>query len=189
MAERGMSAAMLAEIVKEKVAMCYLVKIEPDHATYTFTDYGRSLVYDSETYVRTFGLLGFSEIVESSKVTVEQTTISLAGVDKNEALAAILTDDFINRPISIWLAFLNASDAIISDPLLILKGLMDSPTYNEDPESGTAIVTITATNNFRDFDRARGVHTNYNEQKFYYSSDEAFEFVSEIPKIIDWGRA
>jgi len=189
MSGRGMSAAMLAEIKKQSVNCCYLVKAEPDHADYTFTDYGRSITWGGDDYVRTFGLLGFTEIIENSQLTVESCTVNLMGVDKNEALAAILVDDFLNRPCSIWLAFLDTSDAVIADPLLLIKGFMDSPSYSEDPESGTAAIGLSVTNNFRDLDRARGRHTNDKEQQFIFSGDVFCQFNSEIPKLIDWGRS
>jgi hypothetical protein len=193
-ANRGMSAAMLAEIAKAAVKNCYLVKCSFDSADLNMTNAYRDIVYDGDTYSATNGLLGFEGPSETAQLLVNDITVTLSGVDTSFAMAKIFEEDasgtvFVDRPIKIWHGFLDVNEALIVDPLKIFDGRMDNPVVIEDPESGTCTIAVKGTPAWADFGRRPGRHTNDAEQQFHFPGDKGMEFVSEIPKIINWGRA
>jgi len=81
-----------------------------------------------------------------------------------------------------------ANMAIISDPVLIFEGRMDEPGIEENPEDGSCVVTVSATNIWVDFERKAGRHTNHEEQQIFFPGDLGFQYASEIVKDITWGR-
>lgn len=188
MGDRDMTSAMLAELDNAKVQPVYLVELEFDAGTAYATDASRAVVWDGNTYVATYGLMGFDGLSETGELLVNQVTVSLSGVDTAKGLDAILNDDFLDRDMRIYIAMQDDSGAIVSDPLKIFEGRMDRPSFSEDPDSGTATVSVRGTPAWADFGRRPGRHTNDEEQQFYFSGDLGFEFVSELPKVLTWGR-
>lgn len=189
MADRGMSGAMIAEVAKAEVRPCYLLELAFDSGSMFLTDAAIDITYLGNVYERTAGLLSFSGLSETGDLLVNQITMELAAADTSLAMAKILTDDFLDRPCRIFLALLNASAGVISSPVKIFEGRMDAPSIVEDPESGSSVVSVRGTPAWVDFGRRPGRHTNDEEQQFYFPGDKGFEFVSQIPKQIKWGRA
>lgn len=187
MSGRSMSTALKAALEAGSVEMCYLLRADFDSGTLRLTDYHRDLSWDSGTWTAAGSLLGFDGLAETGELLVNRITVSLSGVDTSAAMAAVLADDFLDRRLRIWIAAMSAA-AIIADPVLIFDGRMDEPVIGEDPDAGTSVVTITGTAVWGDFGRRPGRHTSDAEQQFHFSGDKGFEFVSELPREIKWGR-
>lgn len=189
MADRSMSAGMLAEVAKSLVRPVYLLELEFDSGTVRYTDAAMDIAWGGHTYERTAGLLSFSGVSETGDLLVNQIAVELAGADTSLAMAKVLTDDFLDRPLRIYLALLDTSTAVITSPVKIFEGRMDAPGIVDDPDTGTSTVTVRGTPAWADFGRRPGRHTNDEEQQFYFPGDKGFEFVSQLPKQIKWGRA
>lgn len=189
MADRGMSASMIAELSKDLVSPAYLVRLGFDSGDLRMTDAARDITWSGNTYLRTNGLLSFQGLAETGELLVNTITVTLSGVDTSAAMAKVLTDDFLDRPLEIWIAFLTTAGAVIVDPLKIFSGRMDGPVIAEDPDEGSCTVAVKGTPAWADFGRRPGRHTNNAEQQFYYAGDLGFEYVSQLPKLIKWGRA
>ena len=111
----------------------------------------------------------------------------LTGVEKT-FISAVLSENYIDRVVTIYKAFLNSSMALITDPILIFSGRLNQPSITENPDAGTSTVSLTATSHWVDFERRPSRHTNHAEQQIHFSGDKGFEFASEITKEITWGR-
>jgi len=131
--------------------------------------------------------VGFSDIEESAELQVANLTAQLSGVDQS-VISAVLAEDYIDRPLRIYKGFLDANMTVIASPVLIFEGRMDSPAIEENPDDGSCIVSVSATNAWVDFERLSGRHTNHEEQQLFFPGDMGFEFVSEITSEITWGR-
>ncbi len=189
MPDRGFSAAMLAVLDDAAVEMCYLVAMEFDSGDLFLTDYYKDITYSGDNYERTNGLLGFQGLEESSDLLISEITVSLSGVDTTIALTKVLGEDYIDRPMRIFLAFIDVNGDLVVDPEKIFEGTMDNPTVDEDPDGGTCTVTMQGVPIWADRGRRPGRHTNNTEQQFFFSGDLGFEFVTEMPKKIRWGRS
>tara|TARA_R110002096_G_scaffold282317_7_gene476344 strand:- start:1163 stop:1744 length:582 start_codon:yes stop_codon:yes gene_type:complete len=193
MANRGMSSAMLAEIAKSDVQQFILVEMEFEGDTLRMTSADHDIEFDSDTYMRTAGLLNISEIVETGPPDIESVTLQLDGVDiesEERPLYRVLNQNFLERPINIYIAFENKdTGALIVDPVLFFGGRMDQPIITENIDQGTASVSMKAFGKLSDFGTKPGIHTNDTEQQERYPGDLFFEYVTDVPVNIDWGRA
>ncbi len=187
MADRGATAAVIAELGKSKNQPFHLVDVDFDVTPQYITDAWANIVWNGQTYTALGHFLGFSDIEESSELQVASLTIQLSGVDQSE-IAAVLGENYIDRPIRIYKGFLDENNAVIADPVLIFEGRMDSPVIEENPDDGTCTVSVTATNAWVDFERLSGRHTNHEEQQIFFPGDMGFEFASEVTGEITWGR-
>lgn len=175
------------ESAKDQNRPVHLVSVHFDAQTTYTTDAFHAVTYDGNTYNPAGGLLSISDISEQSKIVVSNVSVSLSGVDQTY-LNLVLAEDYIDRPLKIYMGFLDTDGTWIADPILMLEGRMDAPTIKEDIRSGKSIVSIQATNVWVDFERNTGRHTNHVEHQTYFSGDKGFEFASEIQKDIPWGR-
>jgi hypothetical protein len=131
--------------------------------------------------------MGISDIEEAAEVIVSSVTLSLSGIDQ-VWISNVLQEDYIDRTVKIYTAFMDESWALVVDPVLIFEGRMDQPSIEEDPDAGTSSVSVSATNAWVDFSRKTGRHTNHEEQTLHFAGDKGFEFASEVTPDIIWGR-
>ncbi|MBT4080289.1 MAG: DUF2163 domain-containing protein [Gammaproteobacteria bacterium] len=184
--DRGSTAAFQAEVAKSQNRPVHFVSTHLDSGTTYMTDSYRDIIYDGNTYGAVGAWLDFSDIEETAEVIVSSVTISLSGVDQTW-ISAVLQENYIDRTIKIYKGFLNSSQALITDPILIFEGRIDQPIINENPDSGQSTVSMSATNAWVDFSRKTGRHSNHEEQQIHFSGDMGFEFASEIVRDIPWG--
>lgn len=191
MAERGMSAPVLAEVVLAKNQPVHLFQADLDSGTFRFTDGFVAVTVDGETFGAGGKLLSFSVIKETSEAQVTEISVQLSGVDQT-LIAAFLADDYLDRRLRIWKTFLN-SDGTAMEPVLVFDGRMGGPVIEENPEpdQGSCTIAIPASSHFGDFERKPGRRTNTNVQELHFAGDLFFDFCSQIPaqKQSAWGRA
>jgi len=185
--DRGSTSAFQTEVVKAANRPLHLVSVHFDDTTVYMTDGYKTITYSSNDYVPMGHLLGFSDIEEAAEVIVSNVTVTLSGVDQ-VWISNFLSKDYIDRTIKIYTAFLDSTEALVGDPVLIFEGRMDQPTIQEDPEAGSSVVSVSATNAWVDFSRKTGRHTNHEEQQIHFPGDKGFEFASEIVQDVIWGR-
>ena len=87
-----------------------------------------------------------------------------------------------------WLAFFDASGALIADPVQVFSGRVDVMQITDAGE--TADIKLTAENRLVDFERPQETryYTDQDQQR-EYPGDKGFEFVTAIQEaVIVWGR-
>lgn len=187
MAGRGFSAGVLAQANATQNAPFHLFEAYFDSGTAYATDAARDVVWGGHTYLANGQFLGFDGVAEAADLQVTEAHVQLSGVDQTW-VALVLAENYIDRRIVIYKAFLDpATDALVVDPGAIFDGRMDSPTIEEDPDSGKCTVTLTATSHWTDFERRPGRHTNLTEQQIHFPTDTGFRYVSEQTRQITWG--
>lgn len=189
MSNRGASAGFISEITSQKSAPCYLVDVWLDNGTVSMTDAWVGISYDGRTYTANGHFLGFTGLSEHFDMTIPSVSLSISAVDQ-VWIARVLSQPYIDRRVTIFKAFLDyTSLALISSPVLIFDGRMDTMNIQDDPESGTCSVNGSASSQWSDFQRTPGRHTNDAEQQVFYPGDRGFEFAAQLNKDIKWGIA
>ena len=152
------------------------------------TDAPADITFDSDTYLSTRGMLGVSDITEENEIKIESVDITLSGVDTAN-VKLFLDFDYIDRRVLIRRTVIDDKYAIIGSPILVFDGRLDQPRVQEDFKSGTAILSVTATSHWMDFEAAEGRHTNDTEQQLLFTGDNFFEKSTETQKDVKWGRS
>lgn len=144
-----------------------------------------SLSYDSKTYVGAGNLLSISGISESVDLRASGITVQLSGIS-DPLLAKAKTEDYQGRELKVKLGGWDSSDNIISNPIIIFSGFMDTMTINESGE--TANINVTVENRLIEFEKTRVRRYTDNDQRIDYPNDDGLEYVSQIQeKTIVWG--
>lgn len=187
MANRGSTTAFQNEIVKDQSHPLHLIEVYLDSATYYVTDNFRDITYNSNTYTALGFFLNFDTIEESASISASKITLGLSGVDQTYT-NLFLTENYVDRRVVIRKAFIDTSNALIADPVVIFDGRMDNPVITEDTDSGLATIGVTVSNQFVDFEKTPGRYTNHENQQLYYPGDKGFIYASQIIKDIVWGQ-
>jgi len=123
---------------------------------------------------------------ESVDMTANGATVSLSGL--NNTLVTLAKDeDYQGRELVIKLGAMDDSNDIVSSPVVMFSGFMDTMTLSED--GTTSSISINIENKLIQMDRARVRRFTDNDQRIDYPSDEGFSFVTKIQnKEIIWGK-
>lgn len=188
---RGVSAAVQAEWAKAANAPAHLLEVRFDSAdggSVYLTDAYRPIVWNSNTYSAAGDLLSFGGLTESLELRVADITVELAGVNQS-FIAAFLQRQYIDRRVLIHQIFFDGSDALIVDPFAIHDGRMDEPRIVEDPDAGKCVVQVASRDQFADFEKLSGRHTNPHDQNITFPNDRAFDKLAQLNnQPFTWGH-
>ena len=184
---RNASPEYIAEGGKSRNTMVHLVKLCFAETIIRLTDAVHAIEFEGEVYHGTGHLLQFSDIEETWAPQVDSVKISLSGVDQG-MVAAVLSLHYIDQPVTIWRVFLDADGQLVGSCSPIFSGRANAPVILADPDAGTCSVTLEALNQWGDFGRRPGRHTNHEEQQLWFPGDKGFEFVSDlVERHFIWG--
>ena len=128
-----------------------------------------------------------SGVEEDLELKSSGLTIAISGMDATVVNLA-LTENYQNRPITIFLGYVMGGTNEVAGTLTLFKGRMTSLVVNDSPEGST--VTIDAENRLVDLDRPSNFRYTKESQNFLHSGDTSFNRVASLQdKQINWGKA
>jgi hypothetical protein len=183
---QGIDTAISSRLGGDAQQMFFAVKAEfdtDDIRVWTGTD---DITVNSETYTGAGTLLGISGVEEDLELKSSGLSISLSGMDST-VLNYALTENYQNRPITIFLGFQMGGSNESAGELNLFKGRMTSLQINDTPEGAT--VTIDCENRLVDLDRPSNLRYTVESQEFLNSGDTGFNRVQSLAdKQIAWGQ-
>ena len=181
---RAIDSATIAELAKDDFNLATLIKLEFSTPLY-ITDWDRDISALSATWSSSSHFLSVGDPVETSELRVNTVDITLSGVEQSY-VSLFLSQAYIDRPVKIYRAVLNDSDAVIGAPILIFDGLMTG--YAIDDTENSSEVKVNCASHWKDFEKENGRKTNDNSQKIHFPNDDGFEFAANTIKDLKWGR-
>jgi len=177
----GMQTVATAEVVRPIV----LVQCDFDSGALNLWNGIGDLTVSSVTYVGAGTLLNISSMKESADLAANGMTVTLSGV--TEPLISKARDEsYQGRELIIKLGAMDASNSVISSPVTIFSGFMDTMVIQDGAE--TATISVSVENRLIEFQRSRVRRYTAEDQKIDYPDDKGLEFVAEISeKEIVWG--
>ena len=185
-------ASEIAALYGGVINCAWFIKAEFRSATaYWWTGYGTK-THDGHDWLGVGTLGTISGIDESSRPEATGATFTLNGIDSEMVAKALhgdtglgFTEAYQGRPITLYLAILDDSDAIIQF-IQIYAGRMDTMTI-QDGE--TATISLTSESYLIDLFRRSGIRYTDQAQQQLHSGDLGMEFVASIQdKPIKWGQ-
>jgi len=184
---RDLTAAVIAAATNPNVRPAFFAFLDLDSGPVrVWTGYG-NFVLDGDTYagVGTFG--NISPISESTGVRANGIELSLSGIPA-EVVSLVLSEPYRGRPVSLKMAVLDASLAVIADAVEVFAGRIDTMSLNDSGE--TSVVTIAAESRLIDLERPRETRYTDEEQQRLFPGDLGLEYVAGLQdKELPWGVA
>jgi len=136
-----------------------------------------TLVWNSYNWEGVGDLGGVSAITQTADLSAEGITLSLSGIPSGNVSSAI-SDVATYLTVDVWLGFLDASNAVIVDPVHVFAGHVDVPTVQDTGE--TATISITAENDLLILSKSSQRRYTNDDQQIIYPTDTGFQFVPSV---------
>ena len=185
--QKSISSAMQTAVTADLVRPIILVQCAFDSGNLNLWNGIGDLTVNSVNYVGAGTLLSIGAISESSELQANGITVTLSGIT-DPLLAKARDEDYQGRELKVLLGAMDASNGVITNPVVIFSGFMDTMVINDSSE--TATIQVTVENRLIEFERTRVRRYTAEDQKIDYPNDKGLEFVAEMAeKEIVWGRA
>jgi len=186
---RGVVSATATELATKSFNICNLVEFQGIGGGNTYLNDGPvDITFSGNTYLATRGMLGISDILEEDEIKIENVDISLSGVSTDN-VKLFLDFDYIDRRVLIHRTVLDHNYGIVGTPILVFDGRLDQPRLVEDFKARTAVLSVSASSHWADFQSQSGRHTNDTEQQILFTGDNFFANATETQKDVKWGRS
>lgn len=184
MTTRTMTAAAIAAASASTGTFGHLLKIRFGSGDVRLTTFGHDITWNAESYSAVGGNFSLGTIEENGAITRPPTfDLTLDGVDRS-VLSLVAGDYYIGRTLTVWRAYLNSSNAIISDPIELGTFYMNGGwTYTEQHnELGpvTAFIRTTVSSRLIVGSFHRGIITNLKSHQRFFSDDTFYRYIEKL---------
>ena len=132
-------------------------------------------------------LLSIGDISDETDLKSTGVTLSLSGMDTT-VLNLAITENYVNRPIIIYLVFLAGGSNEVVGTMTSFSGRLQTMTISDDPNNGVRI-QVTAENRLVDLQRPSNLRYTNSSQQFVSSGDTCFRYVAQMEDLeIVWGK-
>ena len=178
-----MQSAVTADLVRPII----LVQCAFDSGNLNLWNGVGNLTVSSVDYVGAGTLLNIGQIAETSELQANGITVTLSGIT-DPLLAKARDEDYQGRELKVLLGAMDASNGVISTPVNVFSGFMDTMVINDSSE--TATIQIAVENRLIGFERTRVRRYTSEDQLIDFPNDKGLEFVADMAeKEIVWGRS
>jgi len=157
------------------------VNITDNSFSLTSSVSGSSITYTASPF-----LVATPTFTEETDLTKTSLNITLSGADTT-FISTVLNENIVNDSVDIFRGLLDSNNALITDPILLYSGNID--TFQISESETESIVTLTVVSHWADFDKKSGRQTNNNSQQRFFSTDVGMDFSSQTVLDIKWGRS
>lgn len=183
---RTINASTLTALNADNLRYIYMVDIQLDGGDLSFNTSLANFTYDSKVFVGRGNLGQVSSIKESSNLDPDKCLITLSGID-TVLLAALLAENYVNRPAYVYIALLDESNQIIGEPFMHFPGVVGALAVSYGSE---AVINIELNDSLVLWARAKIKRYTNQQQQSKYPGDKGLEFVEQITdKEIIWPTA
>ena len=184
---RSLTSAMESAVTADLVRPITLVQCAFDSGNLNLWSGIGDLTVSGVDYVGAGSLLSIGEIAETSELSANGITVTLSGVT-SPLLSKARDEDYQGRELKVLLGAMDAVNGVISNPVVVFSGFMDTMVINDGGETST--IQVTVENRLIEFERTRVRRYTAEDQKIDFPTDKGLEFVAEMEeKEIVWGRA
>ena len=184
---RSLSTQMQAVATAGVVRPFLLIDLDFDAPTGTvrlWTGHG-DITFNSNTYVGAGDVVSIDDFSESIDLEEAGITLNLTGLNPT-VVAYARDEDYQGRTASVRFGALDGSGNIISDPVIVFQGFMDSMSITDAGES--ANISLAIESKMILLDRPKIRRYTPEDQKIDYPNDKGFDFVPGMQEAeITWG--
>ena len=184
---RALDTATNAALASSNVRGIYFVKLAFDSASACWHSGFGNIEFGGDTYIGAGTLSSIGSIKEEGGIKASGASVGLSGI-KEEIVALLLLEPYINRKAYIYFVPLNDGDQPVSAaPTLLFRGTIDNITGSM---GSSASFSVTLKSRLADWERPRkSLYTDVEQQQLH-PGDRGMEYIAQLSqKKIIWPRA
>jgi hypothetical protein len=181
---RGLTADMQTETGRKVVRPIVFYQGEFVSGTvYLWSGVGTK-TWNGHDWLGTGKLAGLSAISESGGMNADGLVCTLSGIP-NDLLTKALSELRHSKKGTLWFAYLDQNDAIVTDPFQLFSGVVDAAVVRRGRKSST--IAITYENRSID-GRARSRRYTNEDQQIDFPGDTGLKYINDLQdKTLDPG--
>ena len=124
---RSLTTAVKNELATNDIKPVHLITIgfsTPVNITDCSFSLTSSVSGSSVTYNASDFILGISNHTEETDITKSTVNLNLSGADQT-FISTVLNENVVNDDVTIYRGFLDSSNALIADPMMLYKGKVE----------------------------------------------------------------
>ena len=164
----GIDTKTALRLAQDHQEIKFAVKAEFDTDTVRIHSGLDSLVINSETYEGAGTLLSISDIEDTKELKSSGVTFQLSGMDA-DVLGYALTENYQNRPVTLFMAFTSGGTNIVDGYLTLYKGRMVQADITDSTAGAT--ITLQTENRLIDLTRPSNIRYTKESQQYLYDGD------------------
>jgi len=182
----GIDTKTALRLAQDHQEIKFAVKAEFDTDTVRIHSGLDNLVINSETYEGAGTLLSISDIEDTKELKSSGVTFQLSGMDA-DVLGYALTENYQNRPVTLFMAFTSGGTNIVDGYLTLYKGRMVQADITDSTAGAT--ITLQTENRLIDLTRPSNIRYTKESQQYLYDGDTSLNQVAKVNQMqIYWGR-
>ena len=185
---RNLTTGMLAEVTVDRLEPIVLIKLAFESGDLNLWTGLGDLAWNGDIYAGTGTLLALSPLQETQSLTAAGLTGTLSGIP-SELISIALNENYMGRPVTVWLGAMTETGQLVSDPVRVFGGLIDVMAVEDSGETGT--IQVTAENRLVRLEQPNLRRYTPEDQAIDYPGDLGLSFVAPLNdgRQIVWGRA
>lgn len=176
---RALTSGMQAALTADNMRPFYLIEGYFDSGEIDLWTGIGNLSYGGKTYMGVGKILNISAFKESKTIEANGLSFTLSGLDP-AIIQIALNEEYQDRPVNLYLGAFDDSWQVIASPYLHFEGRMDVMPLDEDPDAGTATVTLNVENVLADLQKAVKLNYTPEDQALFFSGDTGFSRVASL---------
>ena len=174
---RTITGAVATEVQKQKTRPILLVELDFSSGFVRVWSGVGDLSWDGKTWNGTGDLGTVSPVEETDEIRSTSLVFQLSGIP-SALLSTALGEDYQGRAASMWLGFLDASDVVIADPVLLWAGHMDVMEIDEGPV--TSIISVQTESRLAALKRPKLRRLTREDLQIDFAGDKGFDFIAGL---------
>lgn len=182
---RVLTAAVIAELKAARSRPVYFFEAEFSSGVVNFWTGLGTISWDSKTWNGVGKLAGMSAVGETSDLRAENLVVSLSGLPV-DILGKVLDEIRFGKVATVWKGFLTEAGAVIADPFIYYKGIIDKGQVDEGGDTTTAQVNIES--ELAPLQGNKEFRLTSESQKAEFPTDKGFDHQSALQELNEvWG--
>lgn len=180
---RTITAGSLTALQGQRAEIVHLLSLGFSAGNIRFTSGFHSVSWGGQTYSPAGGAMSFEAVAETPDPSGQRLKIVLDGVALT-SISALLAQNYIGRLGILRRGYLNAGGTIITDPLVLFTGYMNTPwevTENWDGPTPYATVTTELVSPLAVFNQVRGITADPISHQRWFPGDTFFTHILNKP--------
>lgn len=171
---RGITSDVIDAMAADANRPFYLVAIELASTTLRLSTLNRDISWSSQTWLGNGQLRGFGAVREGRDIAADGIEVKIAG-EPSTMISIALQSVRQNKPATLYLGYLDSSLAVIADPVVLFKGVVDTCKIVDQPDVAT--VSFGIESRLVNLQRASGLRFNHQSQQSIFPGDLGFQYV------------
>jgi hypothetical protein len=188
---RSINATVETQLAAGRVSIRQLVKLSLGSGDYGFAQSVQPITYSALEY-KALGLIDVSDLRLAPGTSADDFTVRLPASTDDGMLPAVLdgffAEDYRDRPVTIYDAYLHADTGALVTAIEMRRGLIDQVRYTRNVDGG-ATYELECLSRAIDYSRRNGRLASDVDQQRRSSGDRFFEHTAQTGRVqIYWGR-